>query len=299
MPEEIYAKTILNATKKRDKWFLDDYTINPYSGCSFNCLYCYIRGSKYGEHMEKSLRIKINAAELLDKKLAGLAKKGNYGVIVLSSATDPYLQVEKEYKLTRKILEVILKHRFPLHVITKSDLVTRDFDLLREINEKAILPDDLADKTNYKVFISFSFTTLDDNVSKIFEPGATPPSVRLQTVEQCMNSGFHTGISLMPLLPYITDTGENLEYMYKTFAAAGVKYLFGDTLTLFGNGPADSKTLVFNAVKKHYPGLTEKYEKLFAENFYVPPYYRNALAKSLTELGKNIKSKIQLYKFYG
>lgn len=291
MPEEIHAKTILNATKKRDKWFLDDYTINPYSGCSFNCLYCYIRGSKYGEHMEKSLRVKINAAELLDKKLAALAKKRKYGVIVLSSATDPYLQVEKDYKLTRKILEIILKHRFPLHVITKSDLVTRDFDLLHEINEKAILPDDLVDKTEYKVFISFSFTTLDDNVSKIFEPGATPPSLRLETVQKSLHRGFHTGISMMPLLPHITDTAENLEHMYKTFAAVGIKYLFGDTLTLFGNNPADSKTLVTNAVKKHYPSLTEKYEKLFAENFYMPSFYKNALAKKLTELGKKYEIK--------
>src|SRR4030095_14180582 len=108
MPLEIIAKTILNKKKKPDEWFLDDYTVNPYSGCSFNCLYCYIRGSKYGIHMEKSLRVKTNAVELLDKKLGALAKKGKYGIIVLSSATDPYLQVEKEYMLTRKILETIL-----------------------------------------------------------------------------------------------------------------------------------------------------------------------------------------------
>src|SRR5262245_29721814 len=107
MPQEILAKSLLNKTKRRDSWFLDDYTINPYSGCSFNCLYCYIRGSKYGTHMEEKLSIKTNAIELLEKQLRSRAKKGQYGFIVLSSATDPYLQFEKEYLLTRRILEVI------------------------------------------------------------------------------------------------------------------------------------------------------------------------------------------------
>src|SRR5688572_9848113 len=130
MPLEIVVKTILNKKKNPDEWFLDDYTLNPYSGCSFNCLYCYIRGSKYGVHMEEKLSVKSNAPELLEKQLLSLSRKNKYGVIVLSSATDPYLQIEKDLGMTRKLLEVILKYRFPIHVITKSDLVVRDFDLL-------------------------------------------------------------------------------------------------------------------------------------------------------------------------
>src|SRR5215831_7252805 len=109
MPADIQAKSILNKTKRRDPYFLDDYTLNPYSGCSFNCLYCYIRGSKYGIHMEEKLAVKTNAVELLDRQLKNLSKKNKYGVIVLASATDPYLQVEKDTGLTRKLLEVILK----------------------------------------------------------------------------------------------------------------------------------------------------------------------------------------------
>src|ERR1700741_5560641 len=102
MVQYIQAKTIINKTRRRDPWFLDDYTINPYSGCSFNCLYCYIRGSKYGFNMEEKLSIKANAVELLDKQLSLRAKKGEYGIIVLSSATDPYLQFEKEERITRQ-----------------------------------------------------------------------------------------------------------------------------------------------------------------------------------------------------
>ena len=107
MPREIEVKSVLNKTKRRDPWFLDDYTINLYSSCSFNCLYCYIRGSKYGSNLEESLSVKTNAIEILDRQLFNRAKKEQYGIIVLSSATDPYLQVEKEYQLTRSALELI------------------------------------------------------------------------------------------------------------------------------------------------------------------------------------------------
>lgn len=121
--------------------------------------------------MEEKLSVKTNAIELLERQLHNRAKKGQYGIIVLSSATDPYLQFEKEEKLTRQILEVILHYRFPVHIITKSDLVIRDLDILRKINGSAILPPDLDKKTTQKVFITFSFSTLDDAIGKIFEPG--------------------------------------------------------------------------------------------------------------------------------
>jgi DNA repair photolyase len=241
MPTGIQVKSILNKTKHRDAWFLDDYTVNPYSGCSFNCLYCYTRGSKYGIHMEDKLSIKTNAVELLDRQLRNRAKKGQYGIIVMSSSTDPYLQFEKEEQLTRRMLEVILHHRFPVHIITKSDLVIRDLDLLHQIDQHAILPGDLEGKLKRKALITFSFSSLDDSVSRIFEPGATPPSLRLQTLKHCLTSGFFSGVSMMPLLPYITDTAANLELMFSTFKEIGVGYLFPATITLFGNDIADSK----------------------------------------------------------
>src|SRR5688572_15417013 len=176
MAREILVKSILNKTKRRDPWFLDDYTLNPFSACSFNCLYCFIRGSKYGEHMEEKLSVKINALELLDKQLTLRAKKQQYGIIVLSSATDPYLPIEEKYQITRSMLEIIQKHKFPVHIITKSPLVSRDFDLLENINSDAILPLDLQPVLSSKVFITFSFSTIENDIAKIFEPGAPPPS---------------------------------------------------------------------------------------------------------------------------
>ena len=106
------AKTILNKHKKRDSWFLDDYSVNPYEGCSCNCLYCYIRGSKYGENMEKGLAVKDNALELLDKELSRRAKNNQYGFVAVGSATDAYIRQEEKALLTQGMLKLLLAHSF-------------------------------------------------------------------------------------------------------------------------------------------------------------------------------------------
>jgi DNA repair photolyase len=284
MPQDIQVKSVLNKTKRRDPWFLDDYTANPYSGCSFNCLYCYIRGSKYGTNMEEKTSIKTNALHVFEKQLSLRARMGQYGVVVLSSATDPYLHFEKETKLTRGLLEILLKYRFPVHVITKSDLVTRDFDLLKQIDSAAILPADLQPKLKRGVILTFSFSTLDQQVADLFEPGATAVEKRLATLKTVVDQGFKTGVSLMPLLPYISDTGENLEFMFGTFKRAGAHYLLPASITLFGNNTSDSKTLVLRAIEKHYPHLLEKYKRFFHERNEMPDYYTKALSNKTKEL---------------
>lgn len=279
MPTEIEVKTILNKTKSRDPFFLDDYTVNPYSGCSFNCRYCYIRGSKYGEHLEMKTSIKVNAPQLLEKQLRLKAQKGQYGIIVLASATDPYLHFEEQQQLTRKLLKVIAFYRFPVHIITKSPLVERDFDILHEIDENAILPDDLKGRLDNGALITFSFSTIDDEIAVIFEPGAPKPSARLVALNNTTAAGFKAGISLMPLLPYITDTSEHLNKMFTTFKATNPHYIFPATITLFGNKPSDSKTLVLDAIKKNYPNLIEKYNTLFANSSQLPLHYNEAFAE--------------------
>ncbi len=283
MPREIEVKSVLNIKKHRDAWFLDDYTANLYSSCAFNCLYCYIRGSKYGSNLETSLSVKINAIELLDRQLFNRAKKNQQGIVVLSSATDPYLGLEKSYKLTRQALELLLKYRFPVHIITKSDLVERDFDLLEEIDHKAIIPKDLEGRISGS-FITFSFSTLDDHVGKVFEPGAPKPSVRLETLRKARESGFLSGVSLMPLLPFISDTAEHLEHMFGAFREADARYVMPSTITLFGNDKADSKTLVLGAVEKHFPELSERYHRYFDHSQELPHFYREAFHRKMKEL---------------
>lgn len=286
MVNEIQVKSILNKHKKRDDWFLDDYSVNPYEGCSFNCIYCYTRGSKYGENMAKSLSAKTNAPEILEKQLSRRVKKGEYGIIAFSSSTEPYMPIEEKLKLTRRLLEIILKYRFPVHVLTKSKLVLRDLDLLKEIDKSAILPTDLKPKLNRGTIISFSISTLDEKLAKILEPGAPKPKERLETMQKCEEEGFLTGVCFIPVLPYLSDTEEQLDEMIKTAEEYGADFCLVGALTLFGNGPADCKTLYYKFLEKRYPELIPKYKSLFRIFFQPSKEYQKELegnAKRLCE----------------
>ena len=126
MINEILVKSVLNKHKKRDNWFLENYTLNPYSGCSFNCIYCYIQGSKYGGDVSNNLSIKVNAPEILIKQLKRRAFKREYGIIAVGSSTDPYLAIEEKLGLTQELLQIIYRFKFPVHIITKSNLILRD-----------------------------------------------------------------------------------------------------------------------------------------------------------------------------
>src|SRR5580765_327187 len=154
------VKSVLNKHKKRDSWFLDDYSVNPYEGCSCNCLYCYIRGSKYGENMDDGLAVKSNALEILDKQLAARAKKNQYGIVAVGSATDAYIHHEEKLKMTEGMLKLLLKHRFPVFISTKCTLITRDIELLKEIDGNAILPHDLQRSLKRGAILSVSISTL-------------------------------------------------------------------------------------------------------------------------------------------
>ncbi len=276
---EIIVKSILNKQKKRDSWFLTEYTLNPYQGCSFNCLYCYTRGSKYGIEMKVS--IKKNAVELLDKQLSLRAKKKEYGFIGLASATDPYLPIEETIQLTRRCLEVISKHRFPVHLLTRSPLVLRDVDLLREIDEMAILPDDLAKKFHHGVIIGSSFTSLDNTIAHRFEPNSPVPKVRLQFLSNLKRQGFFVGMNCIPLLPRITDTDESLTALIQSAKEYTIDYVLAGSLTLFGNEPADSKTLVLKIVERYYPELLKRYQLTFSKADYVSASYQKNLDKRI------------------
>jgi DNA repair photolyase len=290
MINKIQVKSILNKHKKRDEWFLDDYSVNPYEGCAFNCIYCYIRGSKYGENMAKTFSAKINACEILKNQLSRRAKKGEYGIIALSSSTEPYTQIEKELKLTRKLLEIILEYKFPVHILTKSKLVLRDLDLLEEIDKNSILPDDLREKLKHKTIISFSISTLDENLTKILEPGAPRPKERLETMKKCTEEGFLTGVCFIPVLPFLSDTEDQLDTMIKTAKDYGAQFCFVGSLTLFGNGPTDCKTLYYKFLKKHYPHLLSEYRSLFRVFFTPSKEYQ----KKLEEMGMRICKKYKL-----
>jgi DNA repair photolyase len=277
------VKSILNKHKKRDSWFLDEYSINPYEGCGFNCTYCYVHGSRYGENLAEKIVIKKDAVPILDKQLANRAKRNEYGIIAIGSATDAYMQVEKEMGLTRELLQVILKYRFPVFISTKSTLITRDLGLLKQIDESAILPADLKQTLNRGVIISFSFSTLNEQLAKQLEPGAPLPAQRLETLKRCAENNFLCGVNAMPLLPFISDTDEELGKIIAAAKQYGAKYILTSGMTLSGEDERDSKQLYFRFLRAHYPHLLEKYEAIYGSVYYPSWKYQNDL-KRRTEL---------------
>lgn len=285
MIRETAVKSILNKHKKRDDWFLDDYSINPYFGCSFNCVYCYVHGSKYGTDTAVPI-VKKNAPQILEKQLLARAKRKEFGIILISSSTEPYMQIEKKLEITRTLLKIILKHKFPVHILTKSTLVIRDIDILKRIDENAILPDDLKEKLSHGAIISFSLSTLDSELANKLEPGAPSPIERLEAMKKLRDEGLLAGVSYIPVLPFISDTEEQLDNMIKVAKRYNAAYIFVGALTLFGNKPSDCKTRYYKFLEKYYPTLIPEYKKLFRVFTQPPRKYQlklEQIAKKLCE----------------
>ena len=284
MIREVVVKSVLNKKKNRDQWFLDDYTLNPYEGCSFNCQYCYSRGSKYGINMEERLAVKINGAEVLEKQLTFRAKKNQYGMIALASATDPYIKEEKNYRMTEKFLQTILRHRFPVMMITKSELILRDLDILKEIDQNATHAVDLYGKLNRGCYVSFSFSALNPDIASTLEPGAPLPQQRLDTMLKCKKAGLKIGVNCIPTLPFISDSHTELENMVKAAKDHGAEYIFIGGLTLFGKEPADSKLLYYRFLERRFPQLVPEYKKMYRIFFSPPKDYLSGLNQRAAEI---------------
>ena len=290
MIQEIQAKTILNKKKKRDSWFLDEFTVNAYEGCSMNCLYCYVRGSKYGENNQQKHTVKINAPEVLEKQLQFRVKKQQYGFVVLSSATDAYMPVDAKFGMTKKFLELFLKYRFPVHIITKSDLILQDIDLLKKIDEQAILPDDLKISLDRGTLITFSISSLDRSITDHLEPGAISPIKRLEAMQKIKEAGFVTGLNCLPILPFISDSEEKIEEMIFTAKKYGADYVLIGGLTLLGQEEASSKTLYYKFLERYHPHLVQQYKSLYKIWPFPPKEYH----ENINEVVKKICAKYKI-----
>ncbi len=178
--DEVYTKTILSKSK------VFDYTINPYIGCEHGCTYCYARSMRrFTSHKEewgKFVDVKVNAASLLQREI----KKKRPGIVWISGVCDPYQPLEKEYELTKRCLEILLTHGWPVTVQTKSPLVLRDVESLRKFD---------------KVEVGLTITTADENIRKIFEPNSPTVEQRIETLEKLHSAGVKTFAMIAPLLP--------------------------------------------------------------------------------------------------
>ncbi len=170
-----------------------DYAINPYLGCQHGCKYCYAKFmTRWGGHKNEEwgsfVDIKVNALE----RLRAEAPRRGKGVVLLSSVTDPYQPLEREQRLTRGCLKILLEHQFPISILTKSDLVLRDIDLLTEFDSCEV---------------GLTITTFNDDVRSAFEPGSSSVEARLVALRKMSDAGLTTYAFLGPLLPYLSEDG--------------------------------------------------------------------------------------------
>ena len=202
-------KTIITRNQSPDLPF--SQSINPYRGCEHGCIYCYARpshaylGLSPGLDFETRLTAKPDAAKLLKKELA--AKNYQCSPISLGANTDPYQPIERDYQITRQILQVLNETRHPCHIVTKSAMVERDIDILQQMASQDL------------VRVHLSITTLDPALSRVMEPRASAPKRRLQTIQTLRAAGIPVTVLIAPVIPVLTDA--ELEDIVKAVTRAG------------------------------------------------------------------------------
>ena len=217
--------------------------MNIYRGCSRGCIYCDSRSHCYQfTHPFEDIEVKINAPGLLEKALSSKRKKCMIGT---GSMSDPYMHCEKDLRLTRRCLEIIYNHGFGATVLTKSDRILEDIDLIEKINNDT------------KFVVQMTLTTYDDDLCKILEPNVCNTKRRIEVLEEMQKRGIPTIVWLTPVLPFINDTEENITAILNECARTGVKGIvnFGMGVTL----REGDREYFYAALDKHFPYLKQKY----------------------------------------
>ena len=276
---EIQAKTILSHNKETDPTFGIKYNMNLYRGCQHQCIYCDSRSQCYEiENFNHDVLVKVNAIELLRQELP---RKRVKGVIGTGSMNDPYMPLEQHYRLTRRALEVIAELGFGVHVITKSALALRDIDLLDVIRRVQTL-------------VTFSISTTDDSLGRKIEPGASLPSERFAALQTLTERGICAGIAMMPVLPFLEDSEENITAVARRAAECGACYI----LPWFGLSMRDRQRAYFyQQLDRLFPGLRGRYEKLYGEKYSCASPNANRLAASFYALCQQlgVANQVPLY----
>ena len=273
------VKSILNRCDSNRVPF--EWTINPYRGCEFACKYCYARYThEYmeldGSEFEKKIYVKKDAAPLLAWDVAhkySYASEASGGTrpdhIAIGTATDPYQPAENEYGVTRACLEELAKREgLSISIITKSNQIVRDVDVLQRIAARS----DLA--------IDITITTLRTRLARLLEPRAPRPDLRLAAVKQLREAGLVVGVSASPLIPGITDRDGDLEAVAAAAREAGAQWFFSGVLFLM---PSSAKQLL-PFVREKFPRLAKQYEQWYAKNGYAPEEYRRRASERVARI---------------
>ena len=216
--------------------------INLYRGCQHGCIYCDSRSRCYHmDHRFEDVAVKKNGIELLD---LALRRKRRPCMIATGTMSDPYTPIEEDLMMTRRALEVIERHGCGISILTKSDLVLRDLDILARINRRS------------KAVVQMSLTTMDENLCRLIEPAVCTTRRRIEVLHRCKALGIPTVVWLSPILPWLNDTPENIRGIVESCAAAGVKGIiqFGMGLTLRDG----SREYYYTQLDRKFPGLKER-----------------------------------------
>ncbi|MFY9647950.1 MAG: radical SAM protein, partial [Terriglobales bacterium] len=248
------------------------WSINPYRGCEFACKYCYARYThefmelRDGVDFERKIFVKQQAAALLRSELKKV-KRGEE--IAIGTATDPYQPAERRFEITRAILEELAQHSgLEIGIVTKSNLVTRDAEILRRLSE------------HNRVFVNMTVTTVDVELARKLEPRAPRPDLRLEAVRQLNLAGVDAGVICAPVLPEITDHARDLEALVKAASEAGAKYVFANPLFL----KPCSAAVFLPFVEENFPALAEFYRKRYSDRAFLPKGYGERLSQLMAAL---------------
>ncbi len=248
------------------------WAINPYRGCEFACKYCYARYThefmelRDGAEFERKIFIKQHAAALLRSELKKV-KRGEE--IAIGTATDPYQPAERRFEVTLAILEELAKHSgLEIGIVTKSNLVTRDAEILRRVGEQN------------RIFVNVTVTTVDAELARKLEPRAPRPDLRLEAVRQLNLAGVDAGVICAPVLPEITDRPGDLEALVKAASDAGAKYIFANPLFL----KPCSAAVFLPFLAEHFPALVDSYNKRYAGRAFLSKGYAQRLSLLMARL---------------
>jgi DNA repair photolyase len=248
------------------------WTINPYRGCEFACKYCYARYThefmelRDNTEFERKIFVKQQASYLLRRDLRKV-KQGEE--IAIGTATDPYQPAERRYEVTRGILEEFALHRgFQIGIISKSQLILRDLELLRRIAE------------HNHISVNITITTLDTRLARILEPRAPRPDLRLNTIRLLNEAGIPCGVSCAPVVPDITDRPKDLDALVEAARQHGARSIFANPLFL----KPCSASVFMPFLEAEFPHLAENYRKRYGKNAFVPDAYRKRIQQLMSTL---------------
>jgi len=275
-------KSVLNKLKFPDSWFWARYTLNTYSGCAHACIYCDARSERYYiEDFENEVIIKTNFDKKLDQRLKR-ARTLLPDVIAPGGVNDAYQPIEKKIEHTRKVLEVIAKHKYPINIATKSKLVTRDIDILKKI----------ADDTWCTV--GFSISTTDEALAEFLEPYSSSPSERLEALKILKKEAPHiqVGTYFIPIIPFLADDDENLENIIKQSNNAGADFvLFSPGLTM---RDSQAKYFLKKLKESNYKHVVKPLLELFKGQMHPPSEYHKKFNNKLWNLCQKYKVNVRV-----